>query len=111
MSISLRRFRIGGFTWFLMIILIVIAYYWLIDDIRIFYIVAGITILVMFILMFFIRSEHSKGKANLDTRIQQYHSDKLRRREKAYNVRFCENCKYKLDKDSTFCSHCGNEVE
>ena len=124
MSSTPRKFRIGSFTWFLMISLVILAYYFLFPEMTTFYIVAGITILIMFALMFFVRTDYSKGVSKIDNRIQNYHTNKLRRREQASQkfetnhnenpplvVNFCKKCKRKLDKDSTFCSHCGYEVK
>ena len=123
MSSTPRKFRIGSFTWFLMILLVVIAYYFLFPEMTTFYIVAGITVLIMFVLMFFIRTDYKKGVSKIDNRIQNYHTNKLRRREQATQpfdtnpnnnqsliVNFCKKCKRRLEKDSTFCSNCGHEV-
>lgn len=124
MSSTPRKFRIGSFTWFLMILLVIIAYYFLFPNMTTFYIVAGLTILIMFALMFFTRTDYSKGVSRIDSRIQNYHTNKLRRREQASQkygtnpdenqslvVNFCKKCKRKLDKDSTFCANCGYEVK
>ena len=124
MSSTPRKFRIGSLTWFLMILLVVLAYYFLFPNMTTFYIVAGITILIMFVLMLFIRTEYSKGLSTIDNRIRNYHTNKLRRREQASQpfranpeenqkliVNFCKKCKRRLDKDSTFCSNCGNKID
>ena len=124
MSSTPRKFRIGSFTWFLMILLVVIAYYFLFPNMTTFYVVAGITVLIMFVLMFFIRTDYTKGVSKIDNRIQNYHTNKLRRREQAaqslginsdenqaFIVNFCKKCKRRLDKDSTFCSNCGHKVD
>ncbi len=124
MSSTPRKFRIGSFTWFLMIVLVVLAYYFLFPEMTTFYIVAGITVLIMFALMFFVRTDYSKGVSKIDNRIQNYHTNKLRRREQTSRafeiqpddnpsliVNFCKKCKRRLDKDSTFCANCGFEVK
>ena len=28
-----------------------------------------------------------------------------------YNVRFCEDCKHKIEKDALYCSNCGEEYD
>lgn len=113
MSIERKRYRFGGFTWFVLIIVLVGVYYWFYRDLVIFLTVSGIAVVLFVFFWFLSRRGLSSRRASLYGDLTSHHSKITKgyeQQQKDYNVRFCNDCKHKIEKDSTFCSNCGKET-
>ncbi len=114
MTIERKRYRIGGITWFVLAIVLVAVYYWFYRDLVIFLTVAGIAT-VLFVFLWYLSRRGIASKKEIMhkdlTEHQRAVTKGYKEQNNPYNVRFCEDCKYKIEKDSSFCSNCGKVVE
>ena len=112
MNIDKRWYSISGLTWFIMLSLLIIAYYFLFPERNVFMIVAIVIISLLLTVTLLMRRGKTKYTRDVDGYLHSYHVSKLK--EPGYkksSVNFCKKCKHKIDKDATFCSNCGEEYE
>lgn len=117
MSIQRKWYSISGVTWFLMIILLVAAYYWLFPEIKIFYIVAGITIGILMITWILSRRTKDQYQKDVNQFLKNHHTS-IQEDEKRENpiqnlasISYCSNCGSKVDtRISDKCSNCGSDL-
>ena len=114
MTIERKRYRFGGITWFILTIVLVAVYYWFYRDLVIFLTVAGIAV-VLFVFLWYLSRRGIASKTEIMHGDLTSHQKKVtkgyKQQQNPYNVRFCEDCKHKIEKGSSFCSHCGKVVE
>ena len=112
MNIDKRWYSISGLTWFIMLTLLIIGYYFLFPERNVFMIVAIVIISILLTATLLMRRGKTKYTRDVESYLHSHHRSKLR--EPGYkksSVIFCKTCKHKLDKDATFCSNCGEEYQ
>ena len=112
MNIDKRWYSISGLTWFIMLSLLIGAYYFLFPERNIFMIVAIVIISLLLTVTLLMRRGKTKYTRDVESYLHSHHVSRLKQPGyKKSAVSFCKKCKRKLDKDATFCSNCGEEYE
>ena len=112
MNIDKKWYSISGLTWFIMLTMIILAYYFLFPERNVFMIVAIVIISLLLTITLLMRRGKTKHIRDVDSYLHSHHVSKLK--EPGYkksSVSFCKTCKHKLDNDATFCSNCGEEYQ
>ncbi|MCG3227623.1 MAG: zinc ribbon domain-containing protein [Candidatus Heimdallarchaeota archaeon] len=112
MNIDKKWYSISGLTWFIMLTMIIIAYYFLFPERNVFMIVAIVIISLLLAITLLMRRGKTKYTRDVESYLHSHHVSKLK--ESGYKkspVVFCKRCKRKIDKDATFCSNCGEEYK
>lgn len=99
MSSQRKWYSISNITWFVMILLLVGAYYWLRPNYNLFYIIAGVFTLLMVIIWFLTRRSRIKSDEDLDIFLSKYHEDVLDKREETEILAELQNEKIRKNSD------------
>ncbi len=120
MTIERKHYRFGSFSWFLLIIALIGVYFIFFDNQKVFFITASIAVVIAVSLWFLARRGLASRNKILFNKLDNYHEDIQERykseqrilhlKDRDNQVRFCETCGHKLDKDSTYCPNCGSEL-
>ncbi len=115
-----KRYRFGSFSWFLLAAALVGVYFLFYDDITVFFVVSGICIFIAGLLWFLARRGVSSRTKVMYDNLNSYYGNVQKRyksdqqlvhlKNNDPTVSFCENCGFRMETDSTFCSSCGKEV-
>ncbi len=81
MSLQRKWYSISSITWFVMILLLVGAYYWLRPNYNMFYIVAGVFMAILLVIWFLTRRNRMKRDEDIGIFLSMYHKDVLDNRE------------------------------
>ena len=81
MSLQRKWYSVSNITWFVMILLLVGAYYWLRPNYNLFYIVAGVFMVLLFVIWFLTRRNRMRRAEDVGIFLSKYHKDVLDNRE------------------------------
>ena len=112
MSIDRKWYSISGLTWFIMLAMLIIAYYFLFPERNVFMIVAIVIISILLTATLLMRRGKRKYSKAVNSHLHTHHLRKLE--EPGYKkstIVFCKKCKHRIDKDATYCSNCGEAYD
>ena len=120
MTMERKRYRFGSFSWFLLIIALIGVYFIFYDNQTVFFITAGICVFIAGMLWFLARRGLASRQKVLQDELSQYHGsiqNQYQRQQKLVSMDdryqtsgICEQCGYKMENESSYCSNCGSEI-